>query len=242
MQDLTQQSRRVFLKNSLSTAAWVATTTSGLLIPGTNVVAKLPSQLPLAKSIYELKGEVLVDGIIATNATLITPNSLVITRSNSYVIFKIGEDAHILRENSQIQLQGDGIIVSTLRLISGKILSVFGKRESSKPYQLHTTTATIGIRGTGVYAESYTDSSYLCTCYGVVNIQANRDTTSQEIISATHHDSPRFILASGQSGKLIEPAPMKNHSDEELMLIETIVGRTAPLSFIKGYKKPRRRY
>jgi hypothetical protein len=37
------------------------------------------------------------------------------------------------------------------------------------------------------------------------------------------------------------PAPFKNHDDLELMLIETLVGRTPPFSlFDESYDNPRR--
>ena len=33
-------------------------------------------------------------------------------------------------------------------------------------------------------------------------------------------------------GDIIQPAPMKNHNDAELQLIEAIVGRTTPFSSV----------
>lgn len=63
-----------------------------------------------------------------------------------------------------------------------------------------------------------------------------------ETIRSLHHDAPRYILADGNAGKLITPAPMKNHDDEELMLVEALVGRTPPFSSVMNYRGGRRGY
>lgn len=205
-------------------------------------LGKIPKELPDNKSIFEMKGQVYVNGQLADEDTFIKADALVKTGSNSYVIFKVGEDAHILRENSNLQLQGDNAIETGLNLITGKLLSVFGERNEQKQHTIRTTTATIGIRGTGVYAESDSDKSYLCTCYGKTQIRANGDSSQFENIESSHHDAPRFILKDPDNKKLIIPAPVFNHTDEELILIEAIVGRTSPISAIQGYSSPRRGY
>ncbi len=129
-----------------------------------------------------------------------------------------------------------------MRLFTGKVLSVFGQRSGGRKLAIHTTTATIGVRGTGVYSESHKDSSYVCTCYGHTEIASSVDPQAREDVISTHHDAPRYIVANPEGGKLILPAPMKNHTDEELMLVETLVGRTPPFSGAQGYKAPRRGY
>ena len=109
--------------------------------------------------------------------------------------------------------------------------------------KMETLVATIGIRGTGVYMESDPEQSYICTCYGVTDIGAINDKQSSETVSATHHDRPLYILGKAPSGASIRRAPFINHTDQELMLIETLVGRTAPFAFPGNqYSAPRREY
>lgn len=237
------EERRRFLQRSLA---------SGFVLAGGSLLAPLvhalggqvPKELPAGRSIYDVRGTVRVDGKQADRGTRIGTRSTVETGSNSLVIFRVGNDAHILRENSRIQLASSSdTFAEGLRLVSGALLSVFGQRPSTgKSYTLSTTTATIGIRGTGVYAEAAPDASYVCTCYGVVDINANENPEEFENIRSVHHDAPRYVLANPDGGKLITPAPMKNHTDEELMLVEAIVGRTPPFSSVKGYSTPRRGY
>ena len=74
-------------------------------------------------------------------------------------------------------------------------------------------------------------------------IGALNDPTSKETVAAQHHDRPLYILGNEPKGKNIRNAPFVNHTDQELMLIETLVGRTPPFVFPKAdYSGPRRNY
>jgi hypothetical protein len=58
-----------------------------------------------------------------------------------------------------------------------------------------------------------------------------------------HHDKPLYILANQPKGQNIRAAGFINHTDQELMLIEALVGRTPPFVFPKSdYTGPRRNY
>jgi len=111
-----------------------------------------------------------------------------------------------------------------LRLLTGALLSVFGKTE----HQFNTPTATIGIRGTGLYVESDPELSYVCTCYGTTDISSVDDPSSSESIISSRHDEPRYIVADADSGKHIRKARFKNHTNLELAIIEALVGRELP--------------
>lgn len=234
------EARRRFLRQFIATSGIAVT--GSLLAPLVHAFGKVPRQLPPGQSIYDMRGKVTVDGKPANSGTRIRANSTVQTASNSYVIFAVGKDAHIVRENSTLELGGLDDVADAMRLITGKVLSVFGKRGGNSKLAIRTTTATIGIRGTGVYSESHPDSSYVCTCYGKTEILANSDPAQSESVLSLHHDAPRYIVANPEAGKLILPAPMKNHTDEELMLVEALVGRTPPFSGAAGYDTPRRGY
>jgi hypothetical protein len=159
------------------------------------------------------------------------------------VVFVQADNAYILRASSRMTIaeQSDGNVVqSALRLITGKVLAVFAP---GKPQRITTTTATIGIRGTGVYTEADPERTYFCTCYGLTDIGAVNDAESKKTVRASHHDEPVYILAKAQAGRSIRPAPFINHTDQELMLIETLVGRQPPFVFpSEDYGGPRKDY
>ena len=178
-----------------------------------------------------MKGQVKINGVLATETSIITANDKIETGDHSYIIFVVSKDAFILRSNGQLTLSPNDIsepesniksaLFNSLRLVTGKLLSVFGKSRHS----ISTPTATIGIRGTGVYVEADPEESYVCTCYGTTVIIAVNDQASVETIASQRHDAPRYIAASGSDGQLIRPAPFKNHDDLELLLIEELIGR-----------------
>ena len=227
--------RRAFLEKAFNTGIWATVASSGLLSSLVNAMAEVPAELPLGQSIYNFEGEVTVDGIVVTKSnmtkTVIRANSVVTTGQNSWIMFAVGKDAHHLRENSHLALESTGLFEEAMRLLTGSVLSVFAKREpTEKQFKMHTTTATVGIRGTAVYAESDTtlNRSYVCTCYGEVDVSAISDPSISENIKSAHHDNPLYIYADTSQGDFIQPAPMKNHTDVELSLIEAIVGRAVP--------------
>ena len=155
----------------------------------------------------------------------------------------MGETAFIQRSESHVTLettQADSMIVSGIQLLTGKILSVF---PSGRPVRMTTKNASIGIRGTGVYMESDPEQTYFCTCYGTADIAAVNDPASRETVVSRQHDRPLYILSGQLSGQNIRAAPFINHTDQELMLIETLVGRTPPFVFPRNnYMRPRRGY
>lgn len=230
--------RRNFLKQALSSGLFAA----GSL--GLNLSAfamgQIPRVLEPGKSIYKINGTVKVDKTLATIDTKITAGSVIETGRNSHVIFAVGKDAFVLRSNSTLQLSGTDYLLSGLRLVTGKLLSVFGKREKKKQLKVSTVVATIGIRGTGVYLESEPDKTYVCTCYGIADLASTSDSASKETVVTKHHDAPRYILAKADTGKSIQPAPVINHTDDELELIETLVGRSVPFAFGGDYDSLRK--
>jgi len=202
-----------------------------------------PSKLPPGRSIYRLSGNVMVDGQPATLETKVGGRSTIETGKASEVVYAVGQSAFILRGESRVILetaQAESSVLTGLRLLTGKILSVFAPK---RPMQLKARTATIGIRGTGVYMEADPEQTYFCTCYGVADIASNADPESKETVAAQHHDRPLYIVQGAPAGKNIREAPFINHTDQELMLIETLVGRSPPFVFPKSdYTGPRRNY
>lgn len=237
--------RREFLVNALSAGAFIACGSMGIAMPASaNIFGKVPRQVPPGKSIFNLTGDVRVNGALANEDTLIKADDTVETGARSQAIFVVGKDAFILHSNTKLKVAGNGLLLNNLRLFTGRMLSVFGKRGRDEGgLAVVTSTATIGIRGTGVYFESEPDLSYVCTCYGVTSLMSTSDPSSHEKIASQHHDAPRYIAADGAKGKRIRPAPMINHTDLELMLIEELVGRVPPFAVADtDYSAPRRGY
>lgn len=203
-----------------------------------------PEKMPPGRSIYRIQGGVQVDGKSADLGTQIMPTSTIETGRDGELVYVQGQNSYIQRANTRVILQRqerpDSAFTQAVNLVSGALLSVFPR---AAPVQLRTKTATVGIRGTGVYLESEPDQTYFCTCYGVAEVNANEDPESRETVTARHHDKPLYILSGAQRGRSIRRAPFINHTDQELMLVETLVGRRPPFVFPKDdYSGPRRDY
>lgn len=207
------------------------------------LLGSAPHTLPPGRSIYRLSGDVRVDGKPATLETKVGGRATIETGRNSEVVYAVNQSAFILRGESRVVLETakpDSPFLSGLRLLTGRLLSVFAPKH---PLQLRAATATIGIRGTGVYMETDPEQTYFCTCYGVADIASNKDPESQATVAAKHHDRPLYVLNNAPAGKNLRDAPFINHTDQELMLIEALVGRSPPFVFPKSdYTGPRRGY
>lgn len=212
--DNSERARREWLKRALLAGAAMP-----LLLRDVLAASARPNGL------LQVKGEVLVNGRPAKLGAALKPGDSVATAAGSSAVFVIGGDAFLMRERSELLTAGGKALAGSLRLVTGKLLSVFGRGSR----RIATTTATIGIRGTGIYIEAEAERSYVCTCYGVVDLQASNMPEARETVSTTHHDAPRYIYAHGEMPiKMIEIAPVINHTDVELVMLEALVGRKPP--------------
>jgi len=129
---------------------------------------------------------------------------VVMTGEGAEAVYVIGPDAFLQREKTKITFE-DSAGAQAMRIVTGSVLSVFGKgREKARKLQLTTPTATIGIRGTGCYIEAEEARTYFCLCYGEAEAVPTGDPKQKETIRTTHHEHPIYILATG--GKMMAPA------------------------------------
>jgi hypothetical protein len=241
--DTVHERRRRFLVQALSSGVLIGG--SGWNLPAlAGWLGRIPGKMPEGKSVFDLKGEVRVDGQPATHDTQVTAQSRIETGDSSYLVIAVGDGAFMIRERSMLEMSGKQVLIRGLQLISGALLSVFGHRGEDEQVQVATPVVTVGIRGTGFYTESETQRTYFCTCYGHTHLEASGSAETEDIVSK-HHDAPRYVLAQPDpvSGKRIIPAPFKNHTDLELMTLEALCGRKVPF-VIPGdaYEAPRRDY
>ena len=188
----------------------------------------------LEKGIHRLRGDVRVNGVLAKEGMDVKAGDVVTTGAGSEVVFVTGKDAFLIRANSRVEAQGalGALALSGLRLVTGAVLSVFtpGERKT-----LQTATATIGIRGTAVYLEAEESRTYVCTCYGEAEISSTADPSAREVVRTTHHEQPRYVMGSG-APQMLMGAPVVNHTDAELTMLESLVGRRPPFLDMPGYR------
>jgi hypothetical protein len=184
------------------------------------------------KGVYRVKGDVRINGRPAVENMELAAGDVIVTGRGAELIFVAQKDAYLVRENSRVELAGTAgaLLLTGLRVVTGAVLSVF---ERDRQKRIVTSTATIGVRGTGVYVESEPTRSYVCTCYGETEIAPLADPAHSERIATTHHEQPRYVYASGAT--MMVRAPVFNHTDAELALLEWVVGREPPYT-LQPYK------
>ena len=213
--------RRSFLQ---AAAAWTAT--GGIAA----------AQAQNRSNIVELLGDVQVNGDRLRPQQTVQTGDQIATGPASTLIFAIGNSAFHVRQNSSLTV-GRGATVNTvslLRLLTGAVVSVWGKGPTR---QIITPTLTAGIRGTGVYTEimpGQDGRSYFCNCYGIVDLTAGSDRT----VSETQYHQSFWSNVNSDNQRVLTATSAINHTDRELEQLARLVGqRTAwQISGKKGSK------
>ncbi len=204
-----------------------------------DVFGKRPHKLPPDQAIYSISGRVLVNGKEADIHTRISASDTVSTAADGRLIYAVGATALLVRADSQVSMtakEGDASAIGRIQVEHGKALLTTAADHT----QLDTLTARLSLASGGAYVEADPEQTYFCKCYGIASITAANDPSSQEQVVSVHHSAPRYVLASADAGSAIRPAPFLDHTDQELMLIETLVGRTPPFHLpTNQYDRPR---
>jgi hypothetical protein len=184
------------------------------------------------KGVYRVRGDVRVNGAPAKEGMDVKAGDVITTGARSDVIFVTGRDAFLVRADSRIEVEGvlGALVLTGLRVVTGAILSVFAPGETKT---IRTATATIGIRGTAVYLEVEESRTYVCTCYGEAEIASVADPRARETVRTTRHEQPRYVMGMG-APQMLMGAPVVNHDDVELAVLENLVGRRTPFVQTSG--------
>ncbi|TMH93758.1 MAG: hypothetical protein E6H42_01430 [Betaproteobacteria bacterium] len=201
------------------------TLAAGIGLPA--ALGRALAQASAKQGVRTVQGDMRINGKPAEVGTLVRPGDTIVLANGALATFVVGQDAFLMRGDSRAELIGSGVLVSALQLVTGKLLGVFG---SGRERRLVTVTASIGIRGTGAYTEAETARTYFCLCYGTAEVAATMG-GARESYSTRHHESPRYIYGDGRK-RAIVPAGVANHTDSELILLESLVGRSPPQSFM----------
>jgi len=219
--------RRQFVLQLAASGALGAAGLSGFM---SRALAK--GDLPAIPGVNRLEGKATVNGREAKVGTPVGPKDRVTTGPGSQAVIVIQDDAFLLRSNTTLEFAESQGVLSRILIEAGSVLSVFGK----KPLQIRAKKATIGIRGTGAYLEVRPDEVYFCLCYGDADLDGPGMSTPKRIVTR-QHEQPLMITDDGGVMRA-KPGPFMNHSDDELTLLEALVGREPPF---QGQQYPPKR-
>ena len=205
-QEILWFQRRDALK---AAAAWVA-------------MGGLPAAMAQERSnVVQKTGDALLNGLTLLPGQSIQTGDQVTTGPGANLVFVIGNAAFQVRQNSTLSVERGNSLnaVSLLRLLSGAVVSVWGKGRSRS---IILPTLTAGIRGTGVYSEVFADQnnrSYFCNCYGTVDIESDGE---KRVSTADYHQA-FWGEVEPKAGRKLTPANAINHTDEELEFLAKLI-------------------
>jgi len=187
-------------------------------------------------NVVEFVGDILLNGRRMLPQQIVQTGDEVQTGPGSRLLFQIGDAAFHVRQNSRLRVERGASLntVSLLRLITGAVVSVFGRGGNRA---IVTPTLTAGIRGTGLYTEIMDDQggrTYLCNCYGTVDVASG----DERVVSQASYHQSFWGEPAVRNGHFIRPANAFNHTDEELEFLARLIGqRTAwQIAGVKGVK------
>ncbi|MDM8546442.1 FecR domain-containing protein [Candidatus Venteria ishoeyi] len=190
------------------------------------------SRLSFASNIAELEGVVTINRKPVTTESIVSIGDRIETKANSRIVFTINKDAYRLGPYSKMTVKANKAGTEVfLNLLSGSMLGVFSKGNK----RIHTHSATIGIRGTGVFLEVKHESTYFCTCFGetelnsIVSEPNAKDATHQEIISSKHHSSRMITHAPVPE---VSGSDMHGHTDAEIRQLAGLINLPLPSTFL----------
>ena len=173
-----------------------------------------------------MTGSVLINGAPVGEGALAFTGDKLQTGKDGRAVLVIGGVAMLIDPETEVEFgatEERSLAVEVLTVLTGKMLSVFGKGAK----EIRTPVATIGIRGTAAYVDAGPRRTYACVCYGTADLQVNDAPEARETVKTKHHENPRFLYPKG-SKVLIEKAPVIDHTDKELIMLEALVERVPP--------------
>ena len=199
-----------------------------------NLVSQALAKGDIPPGVNRLEGTASVNGRAAKVGTPVQVGDRISTGSASQAVIVVGKDAFLLRAQTTVEVKGGDGVLREMLISTGKVLSVF----SPKPVSIQAASASIGIRGTGAYIEVDPDVVYFCLCYGEALVEGPGMADAKRV-HTKHHEQPLLLREDGGVMR-VEPGPFKNHSDAELVLLESLCGREPP--FMKDGTYPAKQY
>ena len=178
-----------------------------------------------AADMLRLEGSVFVNGKRATRKTRIAPGDTLETGAGGQAVFAIGKDAFLVRERTHVTFDKgqQSNVITGMRMVTGALLAAFDKGLR----RVRTATITAQLKGTGVYIEAGAEQTYFCTCYGEVDLGDKLGKEHKLVVSGYH--TPNVVYAQAVDGRMMASAELRHHTDEELIMLERLVGRTSPI-------------
>jgi len=180
---------------------------------------------PVPPGLHRLKGAVTINGQPAREGLLLKPGDTVVTGGRRGALrHRPGRLPPARIDHRALRRRSGGLHARRQRQ------DPLGLRQGTTQHRV--STATIGIRGTACYIEQpekggagATAPTYFCLCYGEARVIPTAAPQQWETVITSHHDHPLYLHDDKNMPTMMVAAPVINHTDAELVMLENLVGR-----------------
>ena len=163
-----------------------------------------------------LSGDTLPD----QSRVLLGPKSMMIVSLDKDVVAKLAAGADAEIKTVHATAKGHDWLIH----LKQGVLAAAVRNPNQRPnhFQVRTTTATMGVRGTVFYVERLPGQPlFVCTCQGTVAFEDSNGKLIEQV-TAKHHDRPlKFIEIPGTHTIKPEVAAMGDgHSDDDVVFLQ----------------------
>ena len=221
------------MRNEIGRRKWMQAIAAMGAAGASGYLSELLAAGDLPPGLHRVDGKVTVNGREAKSGTQVNMGDKVATGPGSTAVVVLKGDAMLMRADTIVEVRGSSGLMSDMIISAGRVLTVFSKKNVA----VRAGSATIGIRGTGAYLEVLPGEVYFCLCYGEAVVSGPK--LPDRTVVTKHHEQPLLLKESGGTMKA-EPGGFRNHTDEELVMLEKLVGREPP--FVKDGQYPLNKY
>ncbi|HEX5129215.1 MAG TPA: hypothetical protein VFV90_05690 [Usitatibacter sp.] len=221
------------MKNEIGRRRWMQAIAAMGAAGASGYISELLAAGDLPPGLHRVDGKVSINGREAKSGAQVNMGDKVATGPGSTAVVVLKGDAMLMRADTIVEIKGSSGLMQDLLISAGRVLTVFSK----KPVSVRAANATIGNRGTGAYIEVLPGEVYFCLCYGEAVLAGPN--MQDKTVTTKHHEQPLLLKESGGALRA-EPGGFRNHTDEELTMLEKLCGREPP--FMKDGQYPLNKY
>ena len=180
-----------------------------------------------------VEGDVTIDDKPAVAGQKLEANFTVQTGDSSYcaIVFNKRNIMHI--DAGSFAVIDLGKTIKEVKLERGVFASALRNIEKSidgDRFVVTTPTAVAGVRGTVFFVKvENEESSYICTCNGILHIN-DADGDNDQMVASAHHTAFRYLARDGDIDT--EGATMLYHTDEMMELGASRIGESIDWSTV----------
>lgn len=172
-----------------------------------------PEAPPPERRFLQVQGTVTMDGQAVEMGTEIPTTAEIKTEEDGYAVITLVRGGITeIRAKTVVQIGTSARKEISLKLVIGALWSFL---PSSSSYEVETSNAVAGVRGTVFYTETRNGkASYICSCDGDVELQAQNPKSFKKVVKSSMEHKASIFRTRGKRQR-VRRAKRLNHTDAQ---------------------------